>query len=68
MSNVNKAISTEPRWVAVVKKDDISGLFCYDLTDNGKGAGTFTGFRTIGAATYDANRMVDRMNAANFYK
>ena len=65
MTSENK---TEPRWVAVVKKDDTSGLYYYDLTDNGNGTGTCGGFRTIGAATYAAGRMTEKMNAANFYK
>jgi len=53
------------RWITVVRKDSNGELYCYDLTDNGKGAGTCTGFRTIGVANYAAKRMADRMNAAN---
>ena len=57
-----------PRWAAEVRASDCGEAYCYDLTDNGEPAGTMSGFRTKGSATFAASKMVERMNSANFYK
>ena len=56
------------KWVAVVSKDDESGLYYYDLIEDRKGAGACTGFKSECEAIYHAARMTERMNAADFYK